>query len=1426
MNNATEEVSGADPTIDGTIGPTEYEDSINIDEGKFELFWTTTGSTIFIGMRAEATGWLCLGLDPVNIMTNSDMIFGGVDAGTPYIYDAWCTNDVGNHPEDTTFSGGTFDIDEYDATEVSGTTTVEFKRAMSTGDPYDKKFVNGTKMKVMWATHKDSDDWTDEHDDAEYTTITLDGTPPPPPPVSDEFDGVITDGEYSNSTTFDGGNFQLFWKVNETNITIGMKVLATGWVSLGISPTSMMLGADFLMGGYEGSRAYAEDHYATTTTSHVLDTDLASGTNDIDAFNATESGGWTHFEMRRALVTGDPNDKDIMIGTMNIIWGYSTSDDLAAKHTKVGYDTWRVDAAPPPPPPPPPSNELDGVINETEYGNMTKFDIDRFELHWRINGSVVYVGMRAETTGYISIGIDPTEMMKDADMIFGGFSTGSSYAEDHYATGTTGPHLRDEDLGGTFDLLAYNATEDSGWTTFEFKRNLTTPDTYDRTIPSDGEVTLIWAVGPTDDVTATHSRRGTAIWNLSMSEPPPPPPPPPPHESDLDGIITAGEYTNSTKFDSDRFELHWNVSGDMIFVAMKAEATGYISIGIDPTSQMAQADMILGWVDGDRIAHVQDMFSTGALGPHPLDTAQGGTDDILDYNGTEYGGWTTIEFKRNLSTEDTKDRNISTTGLMTLIWALSDSDDPSAAHTRRGTTTWMIRSSGGEEPEPEPTGEMDGMIAANEYDDSQTFGGGMFEVYWKIFNNSIDLGLRAQTTGWLSIGFEPSRYMKDADMLFGWVDGSGIPHVLDTFSTGDYGPHPPDTQLGGTSDVSSYNGTESGGWTTIELKRALSTGDTYDKDIPTEGSINIIWGTGSTDNYEDTHTDRGSGTLLLYMDEPVPNQDLDGIVTAGEYEDSATFDFENFRVHWTIIGDSIDMAIVAATTGWISIGFDPEDQMNNSDVILGWVEDDGKVNVLDAFSTGPLGPHPPDTHLGGTKDLIAYNGTEIDGHTTIEFTRKLATGDAYDKDIPTAGTMKIMWAFGETDDFSDSHSKRGIGTLTMGPEIPDDDDDDISGDLDGIITDGEYDFNGTFGDGIVELHWKVHEDKIYFAMVGKTTGWVSIGIDHSTAMADSDMIFGWVEDDGTVMVVDAYSTGPIGPHPADSDQGGTNDILDFGGKEINGVSTIEFVRKLVTGDRYDNPIPTNGTPLKMIWATSASDDFNAKHDKVGYGTINIGSGETTSEDVVKLWPIHAMFMTLGVGGMVLATIVLYRRKWKSFFKFHMWVMTAAVIFAVAGTVLGVIMVENSTGVHLRVPHSWVGPLTLLVSLFALGVGFYFKYTKNMKHKKPSRNIHKYVGWTGAVLFVLTTISGFLQALVQAKETAPVWFIIVEALILTLLVGTGIYVVLMGRKKPPVKPSTPSPPPPPPVEEKKEPDEGPSLIENEPPLTGPPEMDEE
>jgi hypothetical protein len=155
---------------------------------------------------------------------------------------------------------------------------------------------------------------------------------------------------------------------------------------------------------------------------------------------------------------------------------------------------------------------------------------------------------------------------------------------------------------------------------------------------------------------------------------------------------------------------------------------------------------------------------------------------------------------------------------------------------------------------------IDGVVSQGEYDSSVSFGGGKLLVYWSISGDEFYLAMKGETSGWVSIGIEPSVEMFEADMIFGYVSGNSVT-VIDAYSIGFTGPHPPDTEQGGTNDILSYAGSEGNGITTIEVKRKLSTGDKYDKDIPKNGNVKIIWGIANSDEDSRKHSRKGSGTL-------------------------------------------------------------------------------------------------------------------------------------------------------------------------------------------------------------------------------------------------------------------------------------------------------------------------------------------------------------------------------------------------------------------------------------------------------------------------------------------------------------------------------------------------------------------------------------
>ena len=161
---------------------------------------------------------------------------------------------------------------------------------------------------------------------------------------------------------------------------------------------------------------------------------------------------------------------------------------------------------------------------------------------------------------------------------------------------------------------------------------------------------------------------------------------------------------------------------------------------------------------------------------------------------------------------------------------------------------------------------------------------------------------------------------------------------------------------------------------------------------------------------------------------------VDGVVQTGEYDHSTVLSEGIYTLSWTIAGDTVWFGIQATTTGWVALGLDPQIGMNGADMLFGWVSG-GKTTVLDQYSTGMFGPHPDDTSLGGTMDILSSAGSEQAGTTTIELSRKLVTGDAHDKPVPTSGTLKLIWAIGNTDGIS-PHAAKGSAVIDVGTPAP------------------------------------------------------------------------------------------------------------------------------------------------------------------------------------------------------------------------------------------------------------------------------------------------------------------------------------------------------------------------------------------------------
>lgn len=155
----------------------------------------------------------------------------------------------------------------------------------------------------------------------------------------------------------------------------------------------------------------------------------------------------------------------------------------------------------------------------------------------------------------------------------------------------------------------------------------------------------------------------------------------------------------------------------------------------------------------------------------------------------------------------------------------------------------------------------------------------------------------------------------------------------------------------------------------------------------------------------------------------------DGVVGESEYSRTMVvagtarsgYSGGEMEISWRNDDENLYMALRGETSGWLSIGFDPLEWMKDADVILGTV-DDGKAIVSDEYSTGNYGPHESDTSFGGSYDILESGGSETDGHTVIEFKRRLDTGDEFDKALETGQSVSIIWAMADSKSRSTKHN--------------------------------------------------------------------------------------------------------------------------------------------------------------------------------------------------------------------------------------------------------------------------------------------------------------------------------------------------------------------------------------------------------------------
>ena len=123
---------------------------------------------------------------------------------------------------------------------------------------------------------------------------------------------------------------------------------------------------------------------------------------------------------------------------------------------------------------------------------------------------------------------------------------------------------------------------------------------------------------------------------------------------------------------------------------------------------------------------------------------------------------------------------------------------------------------------------------------------------------------------------------------------------------------------------------------------------------------------------------------------------------------------------YKIISDSIEITISAPTQGWVGVGFNSENNIVGSDLLLFHVID-GEAASMDMYVKG-FGNPKLDRSLGGEDSIHILSSKETRKETTIVFRIAFRSGDPFDYTHELNEDFWLILAYSTHDEF-DHHSR-------------------------------------------------------------------------------------------------------------------------------------------------------------------------------------------------------------------------------------------------------------------------------------------------------------------------------------------------------------------------------------------------------------------
>lgn len=132
--------------------------------------------------------------------------------------------------------------------------------------------------------------------------------------------------------------FVLKWRVQGSNLEVELKGPSTGWIAVGFAGSYMMHDSNIIIGYVSGSSVNIRDDFGVDSNTHVSDSDLQGGEQNVSDKSGSTGSGTTTIYFTIPLDSGDLYDNALSEGqSYNIVFacGADGADNFTSDYTTI-----------------------------------------------------------------------------------------------------------------------------------------------------------------------------------------------------------------------------------------------------------------------------------------------------------------------------------------------------------------------------------------------------------------------------------------------------------------------------------------------------------------------------------------------------------------------------------------------------------------------------------------------------------------------------------------------------------------------------------------------------------------------------------------------------------------------------------------------------------------------------------------------------------------------------------------------------------------------------------------------------------------------------------------------------------------------------------------------------------------------------------